>query len=88
MKKSHERTVRIAQLKARLSEYLRAARRGHAVTVLDRDTPIARLVPLDTGQQLSSRKPLRTLRDVVLPGPLGRPVDSLTALLEERKPYR
>jgi len=39
--------VRIADLKARLSEHLRAVRRGRSLTVLDRDTPIARIVPYD-----------------------------------------
>ena len=41
-------TVRIAELKARLSEYLRAVRRGRTLTVLDRDRPVARIVPYDT----------------------------------------
>lgn len=40
-------TVRIAELKARLSQYLRRVRRGHPITILDRDTPIARIVPYD-----------------------------------------
>lgn len=39
------KTVRIAELKARLSGYLREVRSGRSVTVLDRDTPIARIVP-------------------------------------------
>ena len=43
------KTVRIADLKARLSEYLREVRRGRTFTVLDRETPIARLVPLRRG---------------------------------------
>ena len=38
--------ARIAELRARLSEYLRAVRRGDTVIVLNRDTPIARLVPI------------------------------------------
>jgi prevent-host-death family protein len=38
-------TVRVAELKARLSEYLRAVRRGADVTIQDRSGPIARLVP-------------------------------------------
>ena len=37
--------VRVAELKARLSHYLRLARAGETVTVCDRDTPIARIVP-------------------------------------------
>ena len=84
-----DRTVRVAELKARLSEYLRAARAGHPVTVCDRDTPIARLVPYHPQREpLGSRKPIRALREVVLPPPLGRPIDSLAALLEERQTSR
>lgn len=89
MKEHPERTVKVAELKARLSAYLRAARRGHPVTVCERDTPIARLVPYrPTGEPLAVREPVRALHDVPLPPPLGRPVDSLTALLEERQPSR
>jgi prevent-host-death family protein len=84
-----ERTAGIAELKARLSEYLRAVRRGHAVTVLDRDTPVARLVPYDgEDHRLSSRKPAVRLQDVPLPRPLRRRIDSVAALLEERQQAR
>ena len=38
--------VRIADLKARLSEHLRSVRNGGTLTVLDRYTPIARIVPI------------------------------------------
>ncbi len=89
MKTRSERTVKVAELKARLSAYLRAARRGHAVTVCDRDTPIARLVPYRlAGEPLAVREPLRGLHETPLPQPLGHHVDSLAALLEERQPSR
>ena len=89
MTKPVDKTVKVAELKARLSEYLRAARAGHPVTVCDRDTPIARLVPYESEREpLRIRKPIRALRDVVLPAPLGRPIDSLAALLEERQTSR
>lgn len=89
MKKPPEKPVRVAALKARLSEYIRAARRGHPVVVYDRDTPVARLVPYETAAEpLSIRLPLRSLRDVVLPAPIRRKLDSLGALLEERQPAR
>jgi prevent-host-death family protein len=35
----------IAELKGKLSEYLRVVRKGGEVVIKDRDTPIARLVP-------------------------------------------
>jgi prevent-host-death family protein len=44
--------VGIADLKARLSEHLRKVRQGETVTVLDRQTPIARIVPESGGQGL------------------------------------
>lgn len=85
MSTPREKTVRVAELKARLSAYLRAARRGHPVTVCDRDTPVARLVPYEPEiDALSVRRSIRPFREVVLPTPLGRNVDSLSALLEER----
>ncbi len=37
-------TGRIAELKSRLSEHLRSVRTGRTLTILDRDTPIARIV--------------------------------------------
>src|SRR5688500_19818851 len=63
--------VRIAELKAKLSEHLRAVRRGHTITVLDRDEPIARIVPYRKDQGgVRIRKPLPgagRLQDVPLP---------------------
>jgi prevent-host-death family protein len=89
MKAKPEQTVKVAELKARLSAYLRAARRGHPVTVCDRDTPIARLVPYQpAGEALTVREPLRGLHHTPLPRPLGHRVDSLAALLEERQSSR
>ena len=41
------RTVKVSELKAKLSGYLAEVRRGAAVTVCDRKTPIAKLVPFD-----------------------------------------
>lgn len=41
-------TTGIADLKARLSEYLAKVRAGDEVVVTDRGTPIARIVPLTT----------------------------------------
>lgn len=84
--------VRIAELKARLSEYLRRARRGHPVTVLDRETPIARIVPyMSEAMSLSVRAPLPgapPLQKVPLPPPLDIDVDVVAVLLEERQGER
>ncbi|MGH7557982.1 MAG: type II toxin-antitoxin system Phd/YefM family antitoxin [Gemmatimonadota bacterium] len=84
-------TVQVAELKAKLSEYLRRVRRGHSITVLHRDHPIARLIPYERTEPLSSREPLNrvpTLGDVPLPPPLDLPVDILDVLEEERQSHR
>lgn len=76
--------VRIADLKARLSEHLRSVRNGDTVTVLDRDTPVARIVPY-TAQPLELRKAKRRLRDLKLPPKPAKRTDSVAVLLEDRR---
>jgi prevent-host-death family protein len=39
--------VGIAELKAHLSEYIRAAQKGKEVIIKDRETPVAKLMPLE-----------------------------------------
>jgi prevent-host-death family protein len=75
--------VGIAELKARLSEHLRSVRNGGTLTVLDRDTPIARIVPYAT-QPLEIRKAKRRLRDLKLPPKPTKRTDSIALLLEDR----
>jgi len=76
--------VRIADLKARLSEHLRAVRNGATLTVLDRHTPVARIVPF-AAQPLEIRKAQRRVRDLKLPPKPGRRTDSVAVLLEDRR---
>ncbi|MDE0103849.1 MAG: type II toxin-antitoxin system prevent-host-death family antitoxin [Bryobacterales bacterium] len=45
------RTARVSELKARLSGYLAEVRNGGTITVCNRETPIARIVPIDGGVQ-------------------------------------
>jgi prevent-host-death family protein len=48
----HHRTmkhVKVSELKAKLSARLAEVRAGEMVVVCDRDTPIARIVPLEDG---------------------------------------
>ncbi|MEI6667984.1 MAG: type II toxin-antitoxin system prevent-host-death family antitoxin [Acidobacteriota bacterium] len=84
--------VRIADLKSKLSEYLRKVRRGHSLTVLDRETPIARLVPYEAdAAALPVRRPVPgapALQSVALPPPLRIKGDIVTLLLEEREADR
>jgi prevent-host-death family protein len=82
--------VRIADLKARLSEHLRAVRKGGSLTVLDRDTPVARIVPYTT-EALEVRRATRRPAEIDF-GPSRASAkartastDSLTTLLEDRR---
>jgi prevent-host-death family protein len=76
--------VRIAELKAHLSEHLRAVRNGGTLTVLDRDTPVARIIPF-VGPFLEVRKAKRPPRDLKLPAKPSRRTDSTAVLLEDRR---
>lgn len=76
--------VRIADLKARLSEHLRSVRKGRTLTVLDRDTPVARIVPY-TAEPIEIRRATRRVRDLRLPPPPAARTDSLAVLLEDRR---
>ena len=79
--------VRIADLKSRLSEYLRAVRRGMAITVLDRDTPIARIVPYEpeaNGLIIRRAAGKTAFGRIALPRPFRTDIDVVQLLLEER----
>lgn len=78
------KAVRIAELKARLSEHLRSVRNGRTLTVLDRDTPVARIVPY-AAESIEVRKSTRRPRSLKLPPPPSTPTDSLTVLLDDRR---
>ena len=83
------RAVKIAELKARLSEHLRHVRRGHSLVVMNRDTPIAKVLPYTRAEEpLLVREPLRqapSLQQVPLPPPLKLDLDVVALLLEERQ---
>jgi len=76
--------VGIAELKARLSEHLRSVRNGRTLTVLDRDTPIAQIIPYAT-QPLEVRKARRRLSDLKLPAKPAKRTDSVALLIEDRR---
>lgn len=77
------RTVRIADLKAHLSKHLRAVQEGATVTVLDRNTPIARMVPIERPDALVVRAATRDWASLDLPDPLPSS-DIVSTLREER----
>ena len=85
-------TAGIAELKARLSHYLRGVRRGGEVVILDRDTPVARIVPYEaSARELTIRKPRAGAPSpgaVKLPRPLGLERDVVELLRAERQSDR
>ena len=85
--------VKIAQLKAHLSEYLREVKTGHEIVINDRDHPVAKLVPFEQ----PARKPLLQMTKARKPGGIGKlkfkpllapGVDPLEFLLADRRKDR
>ena len=80
-------TASVSDLKANLSRYLREVRRGSEVQVLDRGTPVARLVPAAVNQ--GSERERLIVSGVLRPGKggaavvLDRPLLELPASLSE-----
>ena len=84
--------VGIAELKSRLSAYLRLVGRGESILVLDRQRPIARIIPhaaRDTGLTVRPRRGRPgSLQAVRLPPSRELGTDSVAVLLEERQSER
>jgi antitoxin (DNA-binding transcriptional repressor) of toxin-antitoxin stability system len=94
------RKAKIAELKNQLSRYLALVRRGEVVQVLDRDVPIAHIVPIrearegePAGAEMLVEMERKGLvrrgrgsipRSILERDPDGRPVGALAALLDER----
>ena len=57
--------VKVAELKSKLSEYLRSVRQGSEIIIKDRDTPIAKLVPYEMPKgRLIVRPATGSLKDI------------------------
>lgn len=57
--------AKVSELKARLSGYLAEVRRGQTVEVCDRQTPIARIVPIEgSGTDVAVVEPHRPVSDL------------------------
>jgi antitoxin (DNA-binding transcriptional repressor) of toxin-antitoxin stability system len=81
-------TVTVAELKAKLSYYLREARGGRSFTVLSRDIPVATLGPYDPFDA-DDLEIIEPTEDPALWGqtdlpPLGRRIDVVALLREDR----
>ena len=82
------RQIRIAELKSKLSECLRAVQGGESIAVFDRNTAIAHIVPIRETRGLRIRKPSANAlppNKISLPKPLKLKVDVVKMLLEERQ---
>ena len=85
--------IKIADLKNNLSRHLAAVRRGGEVIVLDRDTPVARIIPFDrrvAAKSAPARDGFWTadrLAQLERRGTLARPhEDSMAAWLNTTRP--
>lgn len=83
------KTVKIAELKDRLSEHLRAVERGlvSEVIVTDRDRPVARIVPIERPKRTlvieEPKVPFASVRRLRFK-PARWPMRSIDLLLAER----
>ena len=92
--------VNVADLKNRLSHYLRLVKKGQSILVRDRDQVVARIEPAGSSalgaeerlEQLEMRGVIRKGKGVIGPDLLGRRpkvhVDVVEALLREREEGR
>ena len=82
------RQVKIAELKDRLSEHLRAVENGAEVEVMDRNRAIAQIVPLaPPGRHVRMLQPSRGFPEIRdrRRVPAGWPTSSTELLLQERR---
>ncbi|HLG18862.1 MAG TPA: type II toxin-antitoxin system Phd/YefM family antitoxin [Bdellovibrionota bacterium] len=81
------KSVRIAEFKSRLSKYLRLVQKGAEIVVMDRETPIAKVVPFgpayDDFRVIPPKKGFEHIRTLKFEPP-SKKTDSLRALLAER----
>ncbi len=61
------RTAKISELKAKLSAHIAYVKRGEEVLILDRNTPVARLVPAAPDDDLSERTRRLIAKGVLAP---------------------
>jgi prevent-host-death family protein len=76
--------VGIADLKAHLSQHLRRVRGGRTITVVDRNVPVAQIVPYDAEEPLEVRRATRKPGDLRVLPRLAKQTDSLKVLLRDR----
>ena len=76
---SHMITAAIAELKARLSYYLKQLKTGQEILITDRKVPVAKLVPLEVREMRGTRRERLAKAGALRPG-RGRPRKSLRTI--------
>jgi prevent-host-death family protein len=83
--------VGIAEFKAHLSEYVRAAQKGSEIIIKDRQTPVAKLVPIIQPQMIGEiRRATRSVAEVekvldARPPEPPIPADTFQRILDEAR---
>lgn len=54
--------INISTLKAHLSESLKKVREGSRILVIDRNTPVAEIIPFNNQKKLEIREPVKQFR--------------------------
>ena len=83
--------VGIAELKSRLSEFLRVVQGGESIAVLDRNRAVAHIVPIPERHMLRIRRPANDSpkpNKVALPKKAAQNIDVVELLLQERQSHR
>ena len=92
--------AKISEVKNQLSRYLQLVRKGEVIRILDRDVPVAQIVPISrgVGRQPAGTEVLADMerkglirrgsgkldREILATNPPGAPCGVLEALLEDR----
>ena len=79
---SHVETINISTLKAKISSSLKRVRNGERLVVLDRDVPIAEIIPYNKKPEIKFQKPKFKFH---IPKSMNIKVDPLLFLMEDRK---
>jgi antitoxin (DNA-binding transcriptional repressor) of toxin-antitoxin stability system len=69
---SHVKTINISRLKSHLSETLRSVKHGERIEVLDRDTPVAQVIPMNGEETLILSSPSGQMRYPRPAHPVGK----------------
>ncbi len=81
-------SANISTIKAKLTSFLRLVKKGKEVIILDRQTPIAKLIPWNekTRSGMGVQPPKISFSKFleIKPSPLSSQVDSLSLLMEDR----